>query len=115
MMLMNHNLNQNFSIKGVEILVPYWTKLDQTNADHGNGSVGDAARHCETAWSRSPNFLLVDYYKDGNYPGSVFAVAAEANSLSYAHSGSSDQLTAKITDVIFVYLGSVLIFMLIWS
>lgn len=115
MMLMNHNLNQNFSIKGVEILVPYWAKLDITNADHGNGSVGDAARHCETAWFRSPNFLLVDYYKDGNYPGSVFAVAAEANGLMYAHSGSSHQLTAKVTDVVIVYLGSVLIFMLVWG
>lgn len=34
-------------------------------------------------WSRPPNFLLVDYYNDGSYPGSVFEVAAQMNNVTY--------------------------------
>ena len=35
------------------------------------------------AWPRPPNFLLVDYYNDGSYPGSVFEVAAQHNNVTY--------------------------------
>ena len=34
-------------------------------------------------WDRPPNFLLVDYYNEGNFPGSVFEVAAEMNNVTY--------------------------------
>lgn len=34
-------------------------------------------------WDRPPNFLLVDYYNDGNFAGSVFEVAAEMNNVTY--------------------------------
>lgn len=34
-------------------------------------------------WDRPPNFLLVDYYNIGSFNGSVFAVAAEANNVTY--------------------------------
>ena len=34
-------------------------------------------------WPRPPNFLLVDYYNDGSYPGSVFEVAAQLNNVTY--------------------------------
>ena len=34
-------------------------------------------------WPRPPNFLLVDYYNDGSYPGSVFEVAAQMNNVTY--------------------------------
>lgn len=34
-------------------------------------------------WNSSPNFLLVDYYNDGSYPGSVFEVAARHNNVTY--------------------------------
>jgi hypothetical protein len=34
-------------------------------------------------WDRPPNFLLVDYYNWGKPNGSVFAVAAEMNNVSY--------------------------------
>jgi len=34
-------------------------------------------------WDRPPNFLLVDYYNDGNFNGSVFDVAAEMNNVTY--------------------------------
>ena len=35
------------------------------------------------AWSRPPNFLLVDNYNEGSYPGSVFEVAAQLNHVTY--------------------------------
>ena len=35
-------------------------------------------------WTRPPNFLLVDYYNDGSYPGSVFEVAAQQNNVTYS-------------------------------
>ena len=35
------------------------------------------------AWPRPPNFLLVDYYNQGSYPGSVFEVAAQLNNVTY--------------------------------
>ena len=35
-------------------------------------------------WPRAPNFLLVDYYNNGNYPGSVFEVAAQLNNVTYS-------------------------------
>ena len=34
-------------------------------------------------WPRPPSFLLVDYYNDGSYPGSVFEVAAQMNNVTY--------------------------------
>ena len=34
-------------------------------------------------WPRPPNFLLVDYYNDGSYPGAVFEVAAQWNNVTY--------------------------------
>lgn len=35
------------------------------------------------SWNSSPNFLLVDYYNHGSYPGSVFEVAAQHNNVTY--------------------------------
>jgi hypothetical protein len=35
-------------------------------------------------WGRAPNFLLVDYYENGNVPGSVFEVAANYNGVKYS-------------------------------
>ena len=35
-------------------------------------------------WPRAPNFLLVDYYNNGSYPGSVFEVAALHNNVTYS-------------------------------
>jgi len=36
---------------------------------------------CIADWDRPPNFLLVDYYNEGN--GSVFEVAAQMNNVTY--------------------------------
>ncbi|KAH9862574.1 hypothetical protein IAQ61_009991 [Plenodomus lingam] len=84
MYLMNHNLNIEITLLGKGgILVPAYGLLDQVNADSGNGSVGLNAKQCEDTWGRPPNWILVDYYNFGNFNGSVFKVAAEANGVGY--------------------------------
>lgn len=89
--LANHNLNVAVRAFGAEILVPAIPLLNETNALHGFGSLGEAARGCRARWGRAPNVLLVDYYNRGRRApdapedelGSVFAVAAEMNGVEY--------------------------------
>lgn len=81
--LMNHNLNVEFNVFGAEILVPAVSLLNETNADEGYGSLGLAANNCRSDWGRAPNILNVDYYNYGNFPGSVFEVAARINNVTY--------------------------------
>ncbi|KAF2849877.1 PLC-like phosphodiesterase [Plenodomus tracheiphilus IPT5] len=84
MYMMNHNLNIEISLGGENgILVPAYGLLDQVNADSGNSSVGLNVQNCEAMWGRPPNWILVDYYNFGNFNGSVFKVAAEANGVTY--------------------------------
>ncbi|KAL2190783.1 PLC-like phosphodiesterase [Thermothelomyces heterothallicus CBS 203.75] len=81
--LMNHNLNAEVSLLGQSLLVPAVSRLNVTNAARGPGSLGMAANNCRTDWGRAPNVLNVDYYNYGNYPGSVFEVAARMNNVSW--------------------------------
>jgi hypothetical protein len=81
--LMNHNLNVEVSLLGSAILVPAVSRLNVTNAVEGQGSLGMAANNCRSDWGRAPNVLNVDYYNYGNYPGSVFEVAARMNNVSF--------------------------------
>ncbi|KXX81776.1 PI-PLC X domain-containing protein 1 [Madurella mycetomatis] len=81
--LMNHNLNAEVSLLGQTILVPAVSQLNATNAAEGFGSLGMAANNCRSDWERAPNILNVDYYNYGNYPGSVFEVAARMNNVTY--------------------------------
>ncbi|QPC77587.1 hypothetical protein HYE68_008339 [Fusarium pseudograminearum] len=81
--LMNHNLNAEFNVFGAEILVPAVALLNETNGDKGYGSLGLAANNCRSDWGRAPNILNVDYYNYGNFPGSVFEVAAQMNNVTY--------------------------------
>lgn len=83
MYLVNHNLNVEIALGGVNILVPAYGLLDQINAVSGNASLGLNVEDCEVMWDRPPNWLLVDYYNFGNFNGSVFQVAATANGVSY--------------------------------
>jgi hypothetical protein len=83
MYMMNHNLNVEFSLLGTSLLVPARTLLNETNAVSGDGSLGMAASQCREDWGRPPNFLNVDYYDEGSYPGSVFEVAAMMNGVTY--------------------------------
>ncbi|KAL2264748.1 hypothetical protein VTJ83DRAFT_7258 [Remersonia thermophila] len=81
--LMNHNLNAEVSLLGQTILVPAVSELNVTNAADGEGSLGMAAANCRGDWGHPPNVLNVDYYNYGNYPGSVFEVAARMNNVTY--------------------------------
>jgi hypothetical protein len=83
MYMANHNLNIAIAIGGASLLVPAYSLLDQVNAVSGNGSLGRMVDNCTGMWNRPPNWLLVDYYNFGNFNGSVFQVAADANGVSY--------------------------------
>lgn len=81
--LMNHNLNAEFNVFGTELLVPAVSLLNETNNYTGYGSLGLAANNCRSAWGHPPNFLNVDYYNYGGFPGSVFEAAARLNNVTY--------------------------------
>ncbi|OJJ94703.1 hypothetical protein ASPACDRAFT_5634, partial [Aspergillus aculeatus ATCC 16872] len=83
MYMINHNLDIEVMLEGIEILIPDTAQLNTTNAVSGFGSLGLMANNCRAKWDRPPNFLLVDYYNDGNFPGSVFEVAARLNNVTY--------------------------------
>ncbi|RAL13046.1 PLC-like phosphodiesterase [Aspergillus homomorphus CBS 101889] len=83
MYMANHNLNIEVLLEGIKILIPDTAQLNTTNAISGYGSLGLMANNCRSKWDRPPNFLLVDYYNDGNFPGSVFEVAAQMNNVTY--------------------------------
>ncbi|KAL7623273.1 hypothetical protein AAE478_006954 [Parahypoxylon ruwenzoriense] len=81
--MINHNLNIELSILGADMLVPARTELNITNNVTGIGSLGVSANNCRSDWGRAPNFLNVDYYNLGGFPGSVFEVAAQMNNVTY--------------------------------
>lgn len=84
MYMANHNLNVDISIGSFSILTPAYGLLNETNADTDQlGALGATRTNCTAMWGRPPNFLLVDYYNFGNFNGSVFQVAADANNVSY--------------------------------
>ncbi|TGJ79867.1 hypothetical protein E0Z10_g8885 [Xylaria hypoxylon] len=80
----NHNLNTELSLLGVDLLVPARSLLNTTNNATGAGSLGLTAENCLKQWGRPPNFLNVDYYNYGGYSGSVFEVAAQMNNVTYS-------------------------------
>lgn len=79
----NHNLNVDVQVAGLSLLIPAFTLLNETNAVAGFGSAGNTSQNCTNDWDRPPNFILVDYYNIGNFNGSVFQVAANANNVTY--------------------------------
>ncbi|KAJ5921010.1 PLC-like phosphodiesterase [Penicillium verhagenii] len=83
MYMANHNLNLEIIFDDIDILIPDSAEINVTNAVSGYGSLGVMANNCRSDWDRPPNFLLVDYYNDGNFAGSVFKVAAEMNNVTY--------------------------------
>ena len=83
----NHNLNVDISIGSFSLLTPAYGRLDAINAaDDQFGALGTTRTSCTAKWNRPPNFLLVDYYNLGNFNGSVFQVAADANNVTYDRS-----------------------------
>jgi hypothetical protein len=86
LILANHNLNTQFDDPtiGVDILIPNFAELNNTNANTtGIGTATSMINHCTEEWGRPPNYLLVDYYNFGNFNGSALAAAAEANNVIY--------------------------------
>jgi len=83
MYMMNQNLNIDVALLGISIDIPASTLLNETNAVEGYGSAGWSVLNCTRDWNRPPTFLLVDYYNIGNFNGSVFQVAADANNVTY--------------------------------
>ncbi|KAK5050924.1 hypothetical protein LTR84_003483 [Exophiala bonariae] len=83
MYMMNQNLNLDVSLVGVSIDIPASNMLNETNAVEGYGSAGWSVLNCTREWNRPPTFLLVDFYNIGNFNGSVFQVAADANGVTY--------------------------------
>ncbi|KAL6866167.1 hypothetical protein ACO1O0_002272 [Amphichorda felina] len=81
--LMNHNLNVEFNVFDTSLLVPAVSLLNETNNATGYGSLGAAARKCQSQWGHPPTYLNVDYYNYGDPPGSVFEVAAQMNNVTY--------------------------------
>lgn len=61
---------------------PDVAKANITNGASGPGSLGAQVNACIALNSRSPNFMLVDFYEFGG--GSVFQVAATANGVTYS-------------------------------
>jgi len=58
--------------------------LNETNAAADiYGSLQRTSIDCTGMWNRPPIFLLVDYYNVGDFNGSVFQVAADANNVRY--------------------------------
>ncbi|KAL5341733.1 PLC-like phosphodiesterase [Aspergillus crustosus] len=90
----NHNLNLEFNIANINLLIPNTAILNETNADTGYGSLGWMADNCTTMWNRPPNFLLVDFYNEGNFNGSVFEVAADMNNVTYDRDSCCGTLSA---------------------
>ncbi|PWY75005.1 PLC-like phosphodiesterase [Aspergillus heteromorphus CBS 117.55] len=106
MYMINHNLNLEVIFEGIDILIPDSAQINVTNAVSGYGSVGLMANNCRSKWDRPPNFLLVDYYNDGNVQGSVFEVAAQLNNVTYNGKccGGSSSAASRIVDVSYTWL-----------
>jgi hypothetical protein len=85
MYMANHNLNLEIALAGISLLVPNTLVMNETNAADPDiyGSLKKSSVDCTKMWSRPPNFLLVDFYNVGNFDGSVFQVAADANNVTY--------------------------------
>ncbi|RAL01452.1 PI-PLC domain-containing protein [Aspergillus ibericus CBS 121593] len=105
MYMINHNLNIEIEFEGLDILVPDSAQINETNAVSGYGSLGLMANNCRAKWDRPPNFLLVDYYNDGNFQGSVFEVAAEMNNVTYNGKccGGSTSAGSKTVDATYTW------------
>lgn len=114
--LMNHNLNVEVSLLGQAILVPAVSELNVTNAAEGPGSLGMAANNCRADWGRPPNVLNVDYYNYGNYPGSVFEVAARMNNVTFRNQTccGTDSSSAVRVEGLQPFVWTVLAWVMFW-
>jgi len=100
----NHNLNIQVTFAGVTLLSPAYGQLNLINAaNDSTGALESMNEDCTAMWGRPPNYLLVDFYNFGNFNGSAFQVAANANGVSYnrdsccgtATTGDAGSLSAR--------------------
>ncbi|KAF2266675.1 hypothetical protein CC78DRAFT_552326 [Lojkania enalia] len=109
MFMANHNLNVDVRIADIDLLIPNTVELNVTNGLNGSGSLGAMTNECTSDWGRPPNFLLVDYYDRGSFPGSVFEVAARANNVTYNRNCCGKvSLAASTTHPSAAYLGLII-------
>lgn len=75
--------------------------------------------YCIASWGRPPNFLLVDYYNKGSFPGSVFEVAADMNNVTYnghcCGSKTSGSARVEAMDPLTWLYGLVILGVLFWA
>ncbi|KAJ5802419.1 uncharacterized protein N7503_004869 [Penicillium pulvis] len=109
MYMANHNLNIELNLGSIDLLIPNSAVLNETNAVSGYGSLGKMARNCSAKWDRPPNFLLVDYYNDGNFNGSVFEVAAEMNNVTYNNQSCCGTASAAVPGMSAVTVSTMLL------
>lgn len=112
MYIMNHNLNAEFNVFDIDLVVPAVAVLNETNAAEGFGSAGRAANDCESKWDYPPNVLNVDYYNYGSFNGSVFKVAAELNNVSFHKDwccGTVSAATMASVSLVWTVTGSLLL------
>ncbi|KAI1332684.1 PLC-like phosphodiesterase [Xylariaceae sp. FL0255] len=119
--LINHNLNIELTVLGTSLLVPARADLNTTNNITGYGSLGTAANTCVETWGRAPNFLNVDYYNAGGYPGTVFEVAAKLNNVTYngqccgmasSKNGASERLSIMSSSLVCAWITLLLLYIL---
>ncbi|KAJ6150890.1 PLC-like phosphodiesterase [Penicillium chermesinum] len=115
MYMANHNLNVDLSLGSFNILIPNTAVINETNAVNGTGSLGAMARECTAMWHRPPNVLLVDYYNEGSFNGSVFEVAAQMNNVTYNRTCCGEESAAghgisavSLTSLLLIALGTTL-------
>lgn len=110
MYLMNHNLNVEFNVFDLSILVPAVALLNETNAAEGNGSAGLAANNCRSDWGAAPNVINVDYYNYGSPNGSVFEAAARLNNVTYNWNCCAQVKSGAVAGVPLPWIGFTLMF-----
>lgn len=98
MYMINHFLDQAFTVLGLQTVIPDMGKLNVTNAATGDGSISYHVDNCMMLHGARPNIILLDYF---NAAGSApFEVAAQLNgvpapekSLPYTQTVSVNQAT----------------------
>lgn len=110
MYLMNHNLNVEFNVFDLSILVPAVALLNETNAASGTGSAGLAANNCRSDWGAAPNVINVDYYNYGSPNGSVFEAAARLNNVTYNWNCCAKVQSGAVAGVPLPWIGFTLMF-----
>jgi hypothetical protein len=77
MFMVNHFLNNGYSIGGTSFSTPNTAAINTTNSEQ---SIATHVGNCNQLWGRNPNHILLDYYdSNGNAP---FDYVAQLNAVS---------------------------------